>query len=37
MTKKNTEQPIEVGTAKVDEALGTNGSEDSTTNVKKKY
>ena len=37
MTKKNTEQPIEVGTAKVEEILGTNGSEDNTTNEKKKY
>ena len=37
MTKKNTEQPIEVGTAKVEEILGTNGSEDITTNEKKKY
>ena len=37
MTKKNTEQPIEIGTAKVEETLGTNGSEDITTNAKKKY
>ena len=37
MTKKNTEQPIEVGTAKVEEILGTNSSEDIMANGKKKY
>lgn len=37
MTKKNTEQPIEVGTAKVAETLETNGSEDIVIKGKKKY
>ena len=36
MTKKNTEQPIEVGTAKVEETLGAD-SEIITSNEKKKY
>ena len=37
MTKKNTEQPIEVGTAKVEEILGTESSENIISNEKKKY
>ncbi len=37
MTKKNTEQPIEVGTAKVAETLETNSSEDIVIKGKKKY
>ena len=36
MTKKNTEQPIEVGTAKVEEILGTESSENIISNEKKK-